>query len=211
MVSKQKWTWDKIVLASRNEHKLREFQALFKRNFGIDVRGLNDVDGVGNIVEDGKTFEENAVKKAKSVANILNIPVVADDSGLTVDALGGAPGVYSARYAGEHGDDAANNRKLLHEMERVVAEERTATFVCALALILPDGEEIVVRGECPGRIAFRPRGTNGFGYDPLFELEGRSVTMAELSPQEKDQISHRAKAMQLLADELRRRFAFEGG
>lgn len=208
MKPKQKWEWEKLVLASRNKHKLQEFRSLFKREFGLEVGGLDDYGDIPEVVEDGETFEANAIKKASAVANALHLPVVADDSGLAVEALDGAPGIYSARYAGEHGNDAANNRKLLKEMDSVPADKRAAKFICVLALFLPEQEPIVVRGECPGRIAFSPRGTGGFGYDPLFELEGRRETMAELAPEEKDRVSHRARAMQALADRLREQFTF---
>lgn len=208
MKPKHEWKWGKIVLASRNQHKLQEFQSLFAREFALEVHGLNDADSIPDIVEDGETFEANALKKAKTVGDILNIPVIADDSGLAVDALDGAPGIYSARYAGKHGDDAANNQKLLQQMADVPLGERGAQFICALALYLPDKEPVIVRGECLGQITFHPRGTNGFGYDPLFELEGRTVTMAELSPEEKDRVSHRARAIHALAEALKQRFSF---
>lgn len=208
MKQKQEWMWEKIVLASHNQHKLREFQSLFEREFALEVTGLDETDNIPEIVEDGETFEANALKKAKTVGEILKVPTIADDSGLAVEALGGAPGIYSARYAGEHGNDVANNQKLLQEMEHIPLGERRAQFVCVLVLFLPDAEAIIVRGECPGHITFHPRGTNGFGYDPIFELEGRGVTMAELSPEEKDQVSHRARAMQALAHNVRQRFSF---
>lgn len=208
MNKKQQWRWEKVVLASRNSHKLREFHSLLQQQFGLAVSGLDQFSAIPDVLEDGDTFEANAIKKATVVANVIKLPVIADDSGLVVEALQGAPGIYSARYAGKHGDDEANNRKLLAEMKGVPPHQRDAKFVCALAMFIPDGDHIVVRGECAGRIAFEPRGTHGFGYDPLFLLPGGNVTMAELSPQEKDQVSHRAKAMQALAEQMRRRFTF---
>lgn len=208
MEQKQQWTWEKIVLASHNSHKLREFRSLLEREFGLKVSGLDSFSITPDVVEDGETFEANAIKKAKAVANAVKLPVIADDSGLAVDALGGAPGIYSARYAGEHGNDAANNRKLLDELRSVPLEKRGAKFVCALALILPDHAPIVVHGECLGSIAFSPRGTHGFGYDPLFVLKNYEVTMAQLPPEAKDKVSHRAKAIEALAEQLRTRFFF---
>lgn len=203
------WKWPKILLASRNRHKLQEFRSLFERKLGIAVDGLEVYDNIPEIIEDGRTFEANALKKANTVSDVLNVPVVADDSGLEVEALDGAPGIYSARFAGEYADDAANNDKLLQEMKDIPEERRGARFVCALALSLPDEEPLVVRGVCPGRITHTPRGEFGFGYDPLFELEERAVTMAELTPEEKDRISHRARAMQLLIAQLKQRFHFD--
>lgn len=205
---KRQWKWEKVVLASHNSHKIREFHSLLQQQFGLQVSGIDQFSGIPTVVEDGDTFEANAIKKAAAVADVVELPVIADDSGLVVDALKGAPGIYSARYAGTHGDDEANNRKLLAEMKGVPHQERDAKFVCALAMLVPDGDRIVVRGECAGHIACEPRGTHGFGYDPLFVLSGSQVTMAELSPQEKDRVSHRAKAMQAMAEQMRLRFTF---
>lgn len=208
MDQKQQWKWEKIVLASHNSHKLSEFRSLFKQQFGLEVSGLDSYGNFPEVVEDGETFEANAIKKARAVADVVKLPVIADDSGLAVDALDGAPGIYSARYAGVHGDDEANNRKLLTELRDVPVEKRGATFVCVLAMYLPDQDPIIVRGECPGRIVFAPRGTHGFGYDPIFELQDCSVTMAELSPEDKGRVSHRARAMQALAERLQIQFLF---
>lgn len=203
------WKWSKIILASRNRHKLQEFRSLFEQELGVEVDGLEVFDNIPEVVEDGETFEANALKKAKTVTDVLNVPVIADDSGLEVEALRGAPGIYSSRFAGEDADDTANNDKLLEEMKDIPEGKRGARFVCALALFLPDEEPIVVRGVCPGRITYAPRGEFGFGYDPLFQLEGREVTMAELTPEEKDRISHRARAMQLLIAQLKQQFFFD--
>lgn len=202
------WTWPKLVLATRNEHKIVEFRSLFAQQFGVDVVGLNELEQMPDVEEDGETFKENALKKAKAVAAFTAFPVVADDSGLAVDVLNGAPGVYSARYGGEHGNDVRNNEKLLKVMDGIPLEKRSAQFVCALAAVFPDGETVIAEGRCPGRIAFQPRGTNGFGYDPLFELPSLGKTMAELAPEEKNRISHRARALNHLVQELKRRFAF---
>lgn len=205
---KQKWVWPRVVLASHNTHKIAELRALFRHEYGIEVVGLDEVSDLPEVEEDGDTFEANAVKKARVAADALKLPVVADDSGLVVDALDGAPGVYSARYAGAHGDDAANNDKLLRELAGVPVEKRSARFVSVLALVIPERPLIVVRGECPGRIAYAPRGTHGFGYDPLFELEGQSTTMAELTLEEKGKISHRARALAALVQRLREEYVF---
>ena len=160
------------------------------------------------VVEDGDTFEANAMKKAEVTSRILNCPVVADDSGLVVDALDGAPGVYSARYAGPEANDAANNRKLLQALKDVPVEKRGAMFVCVMALAVPGAETRTVRGTCSGWITQQPRGENGFGYDPLFYLPERGCTMGELSPSEKNRISHRAQATQLLLGLLKELEAF---
>lgn len=202
----EQWKWPEIVLASRNNDKVGEFRALFEQEFNLPVKGLNDFIHIPDVDEDRETFAANAVKKAEAVSSHVHLPVVGDDSGLVVDALDGAPGIYSARYAGAHGDDAANNRKLLAEMADVPAGKRSAKFVCALALVIPGWDPIVVHGECAGSIVFQPRGNNGFGYDPLFELEDRAVTMGELTPAEKGKVSHRAKAIRALAEEMKKRF-----
>ena len=167
-----------------------------------------------DLEETGTTFAENAKIKAEAFCKATGLPTVADDSGLCVDALNGAPGVYSARYAGEHGNDAANNEKLMAEMQNVPVGQRAAKFVSAVCLILPDGRELVVTGECPGSVALTPAGDNGFGYDPLFVPDavglpgGGTVpntahrTYAELADAEKDAISHRGRAMEKLEAEL---------
>lgn len=209
MGEKQRWKWEKIVLASRNKHKIKELSTLFEREFALPVSGIDGYD-FPDVVEDGETFEANAIKKAKAVAKTVKLPVVADDSGLVVEALDGAPGVHSARYAGEHGNDAANNQKLLEQLRGVPEENRGAAFICVLAMVVPGKDPIVVRGECQGQIVFHPRGTNGFGYDPLFALKNNTVTMAELSPEEKDKVSHRGRALQALIRHLKRHFRFQG-
>lgn len=190
-----------IVLASRNNKKIAELQALLSEYLpDIKVLSLDDIGFEGDIIEDGESFEENAMIKAASVAERGYIGV-GDDSGLTVNALGGAPGIYSARYAGEHGDDEKNNDKLLAELEGVPLEKRTARFVSVVTCVFPDGKKIAVRGECEGKIAFERSGNGGFGYDPLFLFEdGRSF--GEFTAEDKDKVSHRGKALRLLADEL---------
>ena len=187
-----------IVAASKNKHKIEEIEAI-TRKYGMEVisrdeAGVPDVE----IVEDGETFEENSLKKAKEILKLCGRPTIADDSGLMVDYLGGAPGVYSARFAGEEGNDEKNNAKLLMLLEEVPAKEKTARFVSVITLAFPDGEVLVARGECPGRIIEEPTGENGFGYDPLFVPDGYQKTFAQLTAEEKNQISHRARALQEL-------------
>ncbi len=160
-----------------------------------EIYSLQDFPGVPEVVEDGKTFVENAIKKAAAVAAYLKTWTLADDSGLIVDALGGAPGVLSARFAGEERDDAKNNEKLLKLLDGVPQEKRTARFCAALAFVSPAGEIWTTEGFCHGLITFAPRGENGFGYDPLFLLPELGLTMAELTDEQKNQISHRAMAM----------------
>lgn len=193
-----------IVAASKNKHKIEEIEAI-TRKFGMDVIA-RDAAGVPDdleIEEDGETFEENSLKKAKGILEVCGKPTIADDSGLMVDYLGGAPGVYSARFAGEDGNDAKNNEKLLRLLEEVPMREKTAQFVSVITLAFPDGRTIVARGECPGRIIETPIGENGFGYDPLFVPDGYDRTFAQLTSEEKNQISHRAVALQELERQLR--------
>ncbi len=193
----------KILLASHNKGKIAELQALMHTvSTDIEVLSMSDIGFHDDIVEDGDTFAENALIKSRTGARLGYI-TVADDSGLMVDALGGAPGVYSARYAGEECDNAKNNEKLLQALNMVPAEDRTAKFVSVVACSFPDGrEDIVVRGECPGTILTEFRGQGGFGYDPLFWYEPMAKTYAEMTADEKNQISHRGKAMQKFAEEF---------
>ena len=187
----------RVVLATRNQGKVKEFNRLFAQ-IGWECVSLAEFADPPEVVEDGDTFEANAVKKAVTISTYLNMPAVGDDSGLEVDALGGRPGVYSARYAGEQATDEENWRKLLQELADVPNERRTARFRCTLALVEPGAEPIIATGACEGVIAHEPRGTNGFGYDPVFYLPGKFKMMAELSPEEKNEISHRAEAMRNL-------------
>lgn len=191
----------KVVLATRNPGKTREVEAFFK-DLGIGFVSLNDIQGIPHIPEDGETFRENALKKARLVAGFTGEVVIADDSGLEVDCLGGKPGVYSSRYAGVWATDKENNIKLLKEMEGVPWEERGASYRCAVAIVGRDLEE-VVEGECRGVIAFEAKGEGGFGYDPIFYLPEYGKTMAELDLQEKNLISHRAKALKVLRERLK--------
>lgn len=183
----------KLIFASKNEGKVREFRE-FLTPLGIEVVSLNELDNVPAIIEDGTTFQENATIKAETIARAFGVPVVAEDAGLMVDALNGAPGVYSARYAGDH-DDAANNAKLLHELESTPDIDRTASFHAVIVAIKPDGKRLVAAGKVDGRILREARGEGGFGYDPLFYYEPFDKTLAELTPAEKNEISHRGAAL----------------
>ena len=191
----------KIVHASRNKHKISELQALLGKYIEeVEILSLDDVGIHGEIVEDGTTFSENAMIKARAAARSGYIGL-GDDSGLEVDALGGAPGVYSARYSGEHGDDAANNALVLKNLEGVT--NRSARFVCALACVFPSGEEICVLGTAEGEMLTEHRGQGGFGYDPLFYFPPLKKTFGELSAEEKNKHSHRSDAIEKLATALK--------
>lgn len=194
-----------LVVASRNRHKLRELEQLLA-GVAVALRGLDAYPGATEVEEDGQTFRENAVKKARAAAVYTGEWALADDSGLEVDALGGQPGVRSARFAGEPRDDARNNERLLELLAGVPAEGRTARFRSVVALAGPAGELEVVEGTVEGRIIERPRGTGGFGYDPLFLLPELGKTLAELSPEEKNAVSHRGRAVAALAQRLQARF-----
>ena len=192
----------KVVLASQNKHKIAELQALLAKHIpDIEVLSLDEAGFSGEIVEDGDTFEDNAYIKARAAASTGYIGL-GDDSGLCVRALGGAPGIYSARYAGEHGDNEANNRLLLENLRGV--EDRHAEFVCVIACAFPDkdGDGLFCRGATEGRIIDEYKGTGGFGYDPLFYYEPFGKTFAEMTPEEKNSISHRGKAIEALAEKL---------
>ncbi len=189
-----------VIAATQNEHKLRELRNIMGKQ-GMKVisqkeAGLGDID----VVEDGETFEENSFKKANEIMKASGKIAVADDSGLAVEHLNGAPGVYSARYAGEHKNDDDNNNKLLKELEGV--ENRRAKFVSVVTMVYPDGKVIAARGECPGNILKAPRGNGGFGYDPLFVPDGLDKTFAEVTQEEKNSVSHRVKALEKLEELL---------
>ncbi len=193
-----------LVLATTNKGKLREIQALLK-GLHVKVLSLAEFPSCPEVVEDGKTFRENALKKARAVAEHTGKLTVADDSGLCVDALDGAPGVYSARFSGRNADDLKNNRKLLRLMKAVPDQERGARFVCVLALVGPEGSGIrerVLRGEVRGRITREMRGPRGFGYDPLFYYTKAGMTFAEMGPDEKNMVRHRARALKKLREVL---------
>ena len=184
-----------LVLASANRHKAEELRRIFE---GYEVLTLEDVGFSEEIEENGETFEENALIKARAVHRATGRTVIADDSGVCVAALGGAPGVHSARYAGVHGDDGANNAKLLRELRDVPEEKRGAVFVSAAAVVFADGSEGVKRGEVEGVITFEERGNGGFGYDPLFLCRESGKRYAEMSMEEKNVISHRRRAFEEL-------------
>lgn len=189
---------EQLIIASQNEGKIKEFRTLFQ-SLNIEVLSLNDVfTSIPEVVEDGDTFEANARKKAETILELVHRPVIADDSGLVIDALEGRPGVYSARYAGEPSDDRRNYEKVLKEMEGIPQEKRSARLVAVLALARPNEKTEFFHGTCEGSIAFEAKGSHGFGYDPIFLPQGESRTMAELSEEEKHAISHRGMALRKL-------------
>ena len=190
----------KLLLATRNPGKLVELRRMLS---GFDVVGLADVPEFPEAPETGATFAENALAKARDAVAATGLPSVADDSGLAVDALNGMPGVLSARWSGGHGDDLGNLRLLLGQLGDVPDERRGGAFVCAAALVTPGGEEVVVHGEWRGTIIREPRGSNGFGYDPIFVPDGETRTSAELTAEEKDAASHRGRALRALVPHLR--------
>jgi XTP/dITP diphosphohydrolase len=195
----------RILLATRNGKKLAELRRILDEALGsgsVDLVGLGDVPEFPEVPETGLTFEENALIKARAAGAATGLACVADDSGLAVDVLGGAPGVFSARWCGRHGDDTANLRLLLAQLADVPQERLRAAFVCAAVLVEPDGTERVAHGRMVGRLVREPRGDGGFGYDPIFVADGHTRTNAELSPAEKDAISHRGTAFRTLAKAL---------
>lgn len=192
----------KILIATHNKKKREELERILSP-LSIDVVTDTDVGcTLRDVEESGASFEENALIKAKAGCEDSGLPCIADDSGLVVDALGGAPGIYSARYCGVHGNDEANNDKLLNELENVPDEKRTARFVCAICCVFPDGKIITVNGSCEGTIYRERHGKGGFGYDPLFNCGGKPF--GEITGEEKDKISHRGKALKILAEELKK-------
>ncbi|CCK20534.1 nucleoside-triphosphate diphosphatase [Pseudolactococcus laudensis] len=201
-VSLQSKTRKTLLIATRNEGKTREFKAMFSQ-LGYDIKNLNDFPELPEVAETGMTFEENARLKAETISELTGEMVLADDSGLMVDVLGGMPGVWSARFAGEHATDAANNAKLLHELAStaVSPEKRKAKFHTTLVVAAPGKSSLVVEGEWPGSIATIPRGDEGFGYDPLFVDEETGRTAAQMTLEQKNKVSHRARALQNLLKE----------
>ncbi|KRG14432.1 XTP/dITP diphosphatase [Lederbergia galactosidilytica] len=193
---------NKVMIATKNKGKASEFATLFSQ-FGLEVSTLLDIENHPDIEETGNTFEENARIKAETLSLELNEMVLADDSGLIVDELDGAPGIYSARYAGVEKNDEANIDKLLYEMRDVPENKRTARFYCALALAIPGEETIFVSGKCEGKILTERHGVNGFGYDPIFFASEVGKSMAELTNKEKNKISHRSEALKNLEPILR--------
>jgi len=184
----------KIVIASSNAHKIHEIKDNFSKDGGIYFFGMNEICPPMDIIENGATFEENALIKAREVAAVCSLPVLADDSGLCVDALGGEPGIYSARF-GNCDSDTARNDLLLRKMSGIPDNKRSARFICVMALVLPDGREFTAQGACEGFIIREKKGAKGFGYDPIFLVKNDTRTMAELSLEEKNTISHRAIAL----------------
>ncbi len=191
-----------LLLATGNAHKLDELRVILA-DTGIAVMGLPDLGDYTEPIEDGATFEENALIKARAAAAVSGLPALADDSGLSVDALGGMPGVLSARWSGRHGDDHANVELVLAQLGDVPDDRRGAQVDCAVALVRPDGTEHVLRASWRGTVARNPRGTNGFGYDPIFVPDGHTCTSAELDTDEKNAISHRAQALRAILPHLR--------
>lgn len=186
-----------VIIATKNPGKAKEFEHIFSAR-GIVVRTLLDFPEIPDVEETGLTFEENAILKAEAISQALGKMVIGDDSGLIVDALEGRPGIYSARYAGEPKNDQNNTDKVLSELKGLPEEKRSARFYCALAVAIPGQEPMTVSGTCEGRILEERRGTNGFGYDPVFYVPEKGVAMAELSSDEKNKISHRANALKKL-------------
>ncbi|MGG1397788.1 XTP/dITP diphosphatase [Bacillus salipaludis] len=186
-----------VIIATKNPGKAREFESIFAKR-GIEVKTLLDFPEIPDVEETGTTFEANAILKAEAISKALNKMVIGDDSGLIVDVLEGRPGIYSARYAGEHKNDQDNIDKVLSELKDVPEEERTARFYCALAVAVPNQETMTVSGTCEGRILTERKGTHGFGYDPIFYVPNLGLAMAELPSEEKNKISHRASALKKL-------------
>lgn len=195
----------KFLIASNNKNKIKEFNRILSP---LNISALSAEEmgiSLDDVEETGKTFEENAIIKAKSACEKSGMVCIADDSGLVIDALDGRPGIYSARYAGENASDEDKINKVLEEMVNVPDGERTAKFVCVICCMYPNGEKIIVRGECNGTIGFAARGEGGFGYDPIFFTDD-NVTFAELTPSIKDAISHRGRALRLLSEELIKKY-----
>ena len=192
----------KVVLATRNQGKIREFQKRFSE-IGWEVIPIADIADIPEPEETGTTFRENALQKARYYAEAVNLPVLSDDSGIIADVLGNEPGVYSARYAGVHGNDEANNQKLVEVLRPYRGEAHRGHYMCVIAVVWPNGREITAEGRCNGIIRDFYKGTGGFGYDPLFYLPEFGKTMAELSMEEKNKISHRGKAVDAMLKKLK--------
>lgn len=203
----------RIVLATRNPGKVRELHEILAdvlAELELELVSIRDFPDVGDVVENGITFAANSTLKAVHAARSTGLPALADDSGLAVDVLGGSPGVFSARWSGRHGDDLGNLDLLLRQIADVPDEHRGAAFVCAACLALPDGTTAVREGRFRGTLTREPRGDNGFGYDPIVQVEGDTRTSAELPTEEKNVLSHRGKAFRALADDLRRLLPLDG-
>ncbi|MBE7046895.1 MAG: RdgB/HAM1 family non-canonical purine NTP pyrophosphatase [Ruminococcaceae bacterium] len=189
----------KLIIASNNKDKIKEIKEILSSHFD-EIISIKEAGIHHETIEDGTTFMENAIKKAKEICEISGCASLADDSGICVDALGGEPGIYSARYSGEHGNDEMNNQLILKNLEGKT--DRSAHYTCAMALFFPDGKSITAEGYWHGKVAYEPKGINGFGYDPLFIPDGFDCTSAELTPEEKNDISHRRNALNLLLKKL---------
>ena len=198
---------EKIIIASSNAGKINEIRNILPE---FEFLGLSDIGFTEEIEEDGESFEQNALIKARVIHNACSCTVIADDSGLCVDALNGAPGVLSARFSGVHGDDRKNNEKLLECMSGTAAEKRTARFICAAAAVFSDGEEYTAEGRAEGFIAFEESGENGFGYDPLFISRETGISFAQMSEEQKNMISHRKKAFAALAKTIKNKLQEPG-
>lgn len=194
---------DRIVFATGNKGKIKEIQMILA-DLGVEVITMKEAGIEIDIVEDGKTYEENAMIKARAVAKYTDAIVMADDSGLEIDYLNNEPGIYSARYMGEETSYRIKNANLIERLNGVPDEQRTARFVCAIAAVLPDGRELTTRGIIEGRIGYEEKGENGFGYDPIFYVPRFGKTTAELSEEEKNQVSHRGNALMLMKEELKK-------
>jgi XTP/dITP diphosphohydrolase len=193
----------KLVLATQNSGKIKEFERLLAESVSdVQVLGLKDFPDMPDIAETGKTFIENSLLKAHGICEFTKLPTLADDSGLCIDYLNGDPGVYSARWSGVHGDDAANIEKVLSQLEGVPLSNRSAHFICEVALVFPTGDELTESGKLSGFITLSPRGTSGFGYDPIFQPVDSELTLGELAHGEKDKISHRGIAMRAIAPRI---------
>jgi len=190
-----------FVLATRNKGKMREFELLFK-GLPVEIKGVSEFQKIPEFEEEGSTFEEIAINKAQFVSKALDLPAIADDSGLIVEALNGAPGIFSARYAGKSATNGQNNRKLLEKMEG--KKNRNAIFVCSIAISKPTGQVLTYTGRCSGIILQEPAGTNGFGYDPFFYYSLLGKTFAQLSVEEKNMVSHRGQAMRKLKNDFKK-------
>ena len=191
----------KLVLATRNSGKIIEFRRILEELApgAIELIGVDKFPDLIDVEETGTTFEENSLLKARYTSQATGLPAIADDSGLCVDALDGGPGIFSARWAGKHGDDQANLQKVLDQLKEVPDEKRGAHFLCVTSLVLPDGRERVAEGRFEGSILREARGTNGFGYDPIFQPEGMAISSAQMSAEDKDLVSHRGKSLRSIA------------
>ncbi len=195
----------RIVFATGNANKMKEIRMILS-DIGMEILSMKEAGVSADIVEDGKTFEENALIKARAIAALLPEDIIlADDSGLEIDYLNGEPGVYSARYMGEDTSYEIKNQNLIDRLEGVAKEQRTARFVCAIAAVLPDGRVLQTRGTIEGYIGWESAGTNGFGYDPIFYVDDYGCSTAQLSPEQKNEISHRGKALRAMRQELEKR------